>query len=109
MAILAVLNIAPADAWVEIQPCSSDIDKKSVATSLRSADNDGLLVRHVAALAVDETVAEGVARVAAMFQDAGLKEVRVVKDRLANLFETFQSEEALAELAKLSTGSVVLH
>jgi hypothetical protein len=103
--VLTYLGLAPDDSWAEVQSTTLASGQAAVALSLRLVFDDGLLVRHVSALAADETLGAAIERVAAAMHNRGLRSVDIVAGEV-DVYEQFYTRERVNELLAQS-GQVV--
>lgn len=95
--ILTALGVWPDDSWGEVQVITQPSGKGAVAFSLRLVLDDGLLARHVSALAADETLGDAIERIAAAMKDKGLRSIDVVPGEV-DTDEEFHTYESVREL-----------
>jgi hypothetical protein len=103
--VLPIIGVPPSDTWAEVQRITMPSGIIAVAFSVRLVLDDGLLVRHVSALAGDESVEDALARVAHSMKDSGLRSIDVLEGDV-DTDEEFHTQETVRRLMA-QTGAVI--
>lgn len=77
--VLPMAGVEPDETWADVQATTLASGATAIALSVRLVLDDGLLVRHVSGMNPGESVAEALARVAAVMQISGLRSIHTLE------------------------------